>query len=254
MSLLALQQDFRAWLHVGQEPSDPSFSGEARAGLDVYQNNYHGQIVTCLDESFAVTRAWLGDEAFQDAIVAHTARMPPHSWSLDHYPDDFPSTLAHNYPRDAEVAELAMLELALSQAFVAADSVPVAPGDLAGVEWDRARLNLTPSLRMCALTTNAAAIWSAITAETMPPPVELLPKKAEILVWRYSETPRFRTIDQAEADALRQIDSGMDFGSLCAALDAAGGDEPAAIAGQWLAQWISDGLIIGIEGEAKCVN
>jgi hypothetical protein len=254
MSLLALQQDFRAWLHVGQGPSDPRISGEARAGLDVYRNNYRGQIVACLEESFAVTRAWLGEAAFQDAIFAHTGRKPPHSWSLDHFPDDFPSTLARLYPGDAEVTELATLELALSHAFVAADAVPVVPGDLAGVEWDRARLHLTPSLRMYGLTTNAPAIWWAITAETMPPPVELLPNRGEILVWRHDETPRFRTTDQAEADALRHIDKGMNFGLLCAALVDAGGDDPAAVAGQWLAQWISDGLIIEIEGETRCVN
>ena len=251
MSLLALQQDFRAWLHVGEVPSAPRFSQDARAGLDIYQNNYRGQIVACLDESFAVTRAWLGDEAFQDAIFAHTGRMPPHSWSLDHYPDDFPSTLAQLYPGDAEVTELAMLELALCQAFVAADAVPVATSDLAGVEWDRARLHLTPSLRMCGVTTNASAIWSAITAEAMPPPVELLPNKGEILVWRQDESPQFRTTDQAEADALRHIDKGMDFGSLCAALLDAGGDDPASVAGRWLAQWISDGLIIEVEGETN---
>ena len=208
----------------------------------------------CLDERFAVTRAWLGEEAFQDAIFAHAGRMPPHSWSLDHYPDDFPSTLAQLYPGDAEVAELATLELALGHAFVAADAVPVVPGDLAHVEWDRARLHLTPSLRMCGLTTNAPAIWSAITGEAMPPPVALLQDGGEILVWRHGETPRFRTTDRPEAVALRQVDSGMNFGSLCATLVDAGGDDPASTAGGWLAQWLSDGLIIGIEGEAKCVS
>lgn len=254
MSLLALQQDFRAWLHLGQAPSDARFSTDARAGLDVYQNNFRGQIVACLDESFAVTRAWLGEEAFQAAIVAHAARVPPGSWSLDHYPDDFPLTLAYLYPADAEVTELATLELALGHAFVAADAVPVVAGDLAGVDWDLARLHLSPSLRITPVTTNAPAIWSAITAETSPPPVTLLPDGGEILVWRSGETPRFRTTDQAEADALRHVGEGMLFGTLCTALVDAGGDDPATVAGRWLAQWISDGLIVEIEGEARCVN
>jgi len=254
MSLLALQQDFRAWLHLGQAPSEARFLVGARAGLDVYQNNFRGQIVACLEGSFAITHAWLGDEAFRTGIVAHADRLPPRSWSLDHYPDDFPATLALLHPADAEVADLATLELALAHAFVAPDAVPVVACDLSAVDWDLARLYLSPSLITYSMTSNAPAIWSAITAGTLPPPAALLPDAVELVVWRYGETPRFRTTDRAEADALRHVGQGMPFGTLCATLIDAGGQDPATVAGRWLAQWISDGLIVGIKGETICIN
>ena len=61
-------------------------------------------------------------------MVAHVARVPPSSWTLDAYPRDFPATLAPLYPDDPEVAELAVLELALAEAFVGADAAgPIAP-------------------------------------------------------------------------------------------------------------------------------
>lgn len=251
MSLLALQQDFRAWLHVAMPPSDPRLASGGQAGLAVYQNNFRGQIIACLDDSFAVTRAWLGEDAFRAAIVAHVERSPPCSWSLDHYPDGFPATLAHIYPHDAEVVELAALEVALADAFVAADAIPVTAAELVDVDWDRANLRLSPTLSIRPLTTNALAIWTAITAGTAPPPASVLPDSGTMIVWRQGETPRFRATDWAEADALEQIGNGMDFGSLCASLLETGGDEPAMVAGRWLAQWISDGLIVDIEGEAR---
>lgn len=247
MSLLALQQDVRAWLHLGDMPSAVRFPLETHAGLAVYQNNFRGQIIACLDESFAVTRAWLGDDAFRAAIVEHVAQASPSSWSLDHYPDAFPSTLGQLYSADPEVGEIARLELALGTAFVAADAVPVAANELANVDWDRARLHLCPSLRRLPLTSNAPAIWSAITAGKTTPPVELRSNGSELLVWRKGEAPHFRTADDAEALALQHVADGLDFGSLCAELVDTGGGDPALVAGRWLAQWISDGLIVAIE-------
>ena len=251
MSLLALQQDFRAWLHVGTLPSETPLARAARDRLDVYQNNFRGQIIACLDESFAVTRAWIGDQAFRAMVVAHVERAPPHSWSLDHYPYDFPATLVRAYPDDADVVELAALEIALARAFVADDFVPIGTDHLTGVDWEQAMLSLSPTLCISHLTTNAPAIWSAIIGGRSPPPASLFPDAGALVVWRQGETPCFRATDLREATALKQIADGTAFGQLCARLAETGEDEPALVAGQWLAQWISDGLIVGIEGEAR---
>ena len=251
MSLLALQRDFRAWLHLATPPFEPSLTTRMQAGLDVYQNNFRGQIIACLEESFAVTRAWLGDDAFLAVVVEHVEHSPPRSWSLDHYADGFPDALNRAYPRDAEVTELAMLEIALANAFVAVDAVPLMAPDLADVDWDQAKLYLSPTLSIHPLTTNALAIWSAIRSGTAPLPASLLPDVSAMLVWRHGETPQFRATDHTEANALRQVSSGVTFGSLCAGLVDTGGDEPAMVAGRWLAQWISDGLIVAIEGEGR---
>ena len=250
MTLLALQRDFRAWLDIGDDTQAARFPSSAKAGLLIYQNNFRAQVAECLELSFPVTRQWLGDDAFHASIVTHLARLPPSSWTLDAYPRDFPATLAQLYPDDPEVTELAQLELALAEAFVARDASPVAVASLAGVNWNHATLVLSPSLRIDPLTTNAPAIWSAITAETPPPAAEGLSCPAALLSWRNGEVPSFRTIDQAEADALRSLLGGSNFRSLCAQLAGKLGEEAAiAASGQWLGQWIADGLIIDIKGE-----
>jgi hypothetical protein len=242
MSLLALQRDMRDWLDQGSENIAARFPVSARAGLGIYQNNYRAQLAACLEESFPVTLAWLGGDAFHEAVVAHVEADSPSSWTLDRYPCGFPGTLRRLYSDDQEVAELAALELALAEAFVAADA-PLLAVDMTKVDWDQAVFSFVPSLSCQPLSTNAPAIWSAVMAGEPPPPATMLPAPGALIVWRSDEACRFRAIEAREAEALRFLRGpNARFGSLCAGL----GEEQAEDVGQWLGQWIGDGLIAGI--------
>lgn len=245
MSLLGVQRDMRAWLDDGREETAVAFSAGARAGLNIYQNNYRTQLANCLEESFPVTLAWLGGDAFHAAIVAHVEAVSPSSWTLDHYTRDFPLTLARLFPSDPEVGDLAFLELALGEAFVAPDSAPLAC-DLTEVDWDRAALAFIPSLTIHPLSTNAPAIWSAINADQEPPAVSQLPKAGALLVWRSDEACRFRATDHRECDALLFLmGRASTFGTLCATL----GTEHVEQVGLWLGRWLADGIIAAISRE-----
>jgi hypothetical protein len=247
MSLIELQRDMRAWLVAEDESAAARYGAPAAPGLRVYQNNYRAQLVACL-ESFERTRDWIGGEAFHRAVVAHIDRLPPSSWTLDAYGRDFPATLALLYPGDPEVAELAWLDMALDEAFVARDADALAADALGGVDWDRAVLQVTPSLDLADLTTNAPAIWSALVAGEVPPAAAPLPEPGALLVWRQDETPRFRAIDQYERQALLALRAGLPFARLCEAMVEALGEEAGiARTGAMLGQWLGDGLIVGIE-------
>ena len=244
MTLLALQCDFRDWLKSGGEQQAARFPESARAGLAIYQNNYRAQLTDCLEESFPATLAWLGGEAFHAAVVAHVEAAPPSSWTLDLYPRDFPATLRNLYPDDPEVGDIAMIEFALGEAFVANDAPPLAL-DLSLVDWDSARFGFVPSLAIYKLATNAPAIWSAIIAGEDPPAATILRKDSAVIVWRTDETCRFRSIDMPESDALSYLSApGTTFGSFCNS-----GRAHAEEIGQWLSQWIADGIIAQI---AEC--
>ncbi len=248
MSLLALQRDVRSWL-IDEDAAAAIRIGEGAApGLRVHQNNYRSQLVACLEESFGRTRDWIGGEAFHEAVVAHIDRVPPSSWTLDAYPRDFPATLAMLYPDDAEVAELAWLDCALGEAFVGPDAEALTADSLADVDWDRAILRFSPTLDIADLTTNATAIWSALTADEVPPAVELLPEAGAILVWRQGMAAQFRAIDRSEQRILLSARAGLSFADLClATVDAHGEEEGIARAGAMLGQWIRDGLISAID-------
>jgi Putative DNA-binding domain len=248
MSLLALQRDFRAWLIIGESCEAAKFGAAARAGLGVYQNNYRAQLVACLEDAYARVKAWLGDEPFLAATIAHIEQTHPRDWSLDRYGHDFAETLRTRYPQDPEVAELAWLDRTLADVLVAPDANPLEPDQLAIVDWEHAVLRLTPSLRLGRLTTNSAAIWSALSAGTVPPSVEQLPTPATLLVWRQGFTSCFRTLDGRETQAIEHVRAGRTFGALCANLVGSEGEEAGVrIAGTWLAQWLREGLLVGVE-------
>lgn len=245
MTLLTLQREMRAWLR-GDDTAERCFGPAARAGLDVYQNNYRTQLMACLTDKFERTMAWLGDDAFRFAAAQHIDQTPPHDWTLDNYGTDFPRTLQTLYPNDPEVAELAWLDLALASAFVGPDSEPASPQSLTTIDWHRAILQFTPTLRLGQALTNSTAIWSALSSGKTPPPVEALPQPVAVLVWRKEFTSCFRTLDATEAAAIAHVRQGGTFGTLCSTLIEAEGDaEGVRIAGELLAQWLRDELVVG---------
>lgn len=246
--LIELQRDMRAWLVREDEIAAERIGTGAGPGLRIYQNNYRAQLAACLEDSFARTRDWIGEEAFHHAIVAHVGRVPPSSWTLDAYPRDFPATLALLYPDDPEVAELGWLECALGEAFVGPDAPALTVDALGATDWDRALLHVTPTLDLGPLSTNVPAIWTALAAGQMPPAVELLPEPGSILVWRQDQVSKFRAIDQIERQALLAVRGGLSFAALCDAMVATyGQDDGIARAGQLLGQWLADGLITAVE-------
>jgi hypothetical protein len=248
MSLLELQRDFRAWIAAASDDAADRLGPAARPGLDVYQNNYRASLVAVLTEAFERVHAWIGDERFLSTAVAHIDAVPPHAWTLDAYAKGFPATLERLFPDDPEIGELGWLDLALSEAFVGADSVPVDPATFADIDWDAAILRFGPTLRTTSFRTNAAAIWSALSAEEMPPAVEWLPDPATIIVWRQGLVSCFRTAEPGEADAIELVQGGASFGAVCAAMiERLGEDAGVPAAGQMLGRWIGDGLIVGID-------
>ncbi len=254
MTLAETQRDLCAWLQAEAPDAAWRLGARAAPGLKIYLNTYRAQLVGCLEQSFARTREWIGDAAFHEAVIRHIGRVPPSSWTLDAYPRDFPDTLRLLYPADPEIVELAVLESALDDAFVGPDTDPVAAAIIAAVDWDRAVLHFCPTLDLHPATTNAAAIWTALTADEMPPQAVALLTPGALLVWRQAMVSRFRTIDAAEHHALLLARAGMPFAALCAILvETHGEHDGVALAAAYLGRWLSDELLIDItQGENRC--
>jgi hypothetical protein len=252
VNLLSLQEDFRSWLTTESADSSARLGEQARAGLAVYLNNYRSQLIACLAESFPAARCWLGAPQFDAAAATHIDRSPPHAWTLDAYAAGFPATLEELYPAEPLVTELARLELALAAAFIGTDAAPIDTATMGGVDWDSAVIHLAPTLAMLPVTTNVAAIWSAISAGEPPPTAERLSDVMRIVIWRKNFTPMFRTALPHEAGVLGQVSEGQTFGAICAALVERLGEDPGTTAAaKMLAQWLGDGLIAGISVKAE---
>jgi hypothetical protein len=252
MTLAQIQAGFRAWLVDDDIHAVPHVSPHAFAGLAVYQNNYRAQLIGCLESSFPQVRQWLGEEAFLEAAVTHVHRHPPHAWTLDVYADDFGKTLEALYPDNPDLHELAWIEHAVSDAFVAADAEPLPPEALGNVDWSTAQIRLTPSLRSRAATTNAEAVWSALCADHTPPESEMLAQARGLLVWRRDYRSWLKEIDALEHAALLRLQRDGSFESLCEWLVLQLGEEEGVErAGILLAGWLNAGLIVGTEAEME---
>lgn len=248
MTLAELQRDFRTWLTTASDDSAIRLGGGAMAGLDVYQNNYRAQLVGCLEEAFPRVRAWMGDDLFLNAVITHIDSHPPHAWTVDAYAGGFGETLATLFPENPDLQELAWIESALSEVFVAADAEPLSLEALSTVDWDTARLHLTPSLVTRVLTTNAERIWSALWEEQSVPEGEMLAEPGGLMVWRRQFTSRLKPVDALEHEALLHLQQHGSFATLCDLLvERLGETEGVTKAGELLANWLGSELIIGIE-------
>lgn len=243
MNLARLQQTFRTWLVSGSDQSAQALGNKA-TGLAVYQNNYRAQLVGCLEQAFPHLRRWVGAEAFLAACVSHIDDYPPHAWTLDVYPEGFHLTLGAMFPDNPDVHELAWIELALSQAFVAADATALPVQALATVDWEAAVVHLTPSLYCHRLSTNAQDIWSALCEQAPLPEAQMLGETGGLLVWRRQLTSRLRQVDTLEYEALLHLQGDGNFAGLCQWLVAQLGEEQGVIrAGELLAGWVASELI-----------
>lgn len=245
MRLATLQAKFGRWLQAESAEAATALGGGP--GLDVYLNNYRSQLITALESGYPQLQRWLGETAFLAAAAQHIDAAPPRAWTLDAYGADFAETIAQLYPDDPECAELAGIEAGLAAAFTTPDVAPVAIEALGAIDWDGARLRFVPSLTLLPAATNAGALWQALSADATPPPVELLPAPAVVLLWRQGFHPSFRSAEAAEAEAIGQLRAGACFGDFCASMAAARGAEAgAARAGALLGRWLQDGLITAI--------
>jgi hypothetical protein len=245
VSLLSTQREFERWLTCETVGLHERFGARPQAGLAVYLNNYRSQLMSCLASSFPVTRAYLGDLAFDSAAAAHIEDSPPHAWTLDAYAMEFPATLERLHV--SPTGELARLELGLAMAFVGPDASPVDTASLRNIDWDAAVLQLAPTFALLSVTTDVCALWAAIRVQR-PPPVDLrLAEPASIAIWRNAFESRFRAVTSIEADALSQIRMRRSYGEICRRLvERMGKEQGIAMAGGLLAQWLTDGLIVGV--------
>jgi hypothetical protein len=248
MTLLTLQRGMRDHLINGADKIKAQIRGDASPRLAVYHHAYRAQLLACLRDTFERVWAWLGDAGFEAAARMHIESHPPRSWTMSAYGDDFDRTLSGLYPDDQEVAELARLDWSLRRAFDGPDATPIALEALSGIDWDGAILRILPTLRMTSISTNCAAIWTALSEKNAPPAAARLHAPTALRVWRKDFSPHFRAVDSIEQQALLMASDGASFGAICSVIAAR--MEPAKapeVAGALLASWLQDGLIIAVE-------
>ena len=220
--------------------------------LHIYHNAYRVRLQENLQDAFEKTWAYLGDETFAASALAFLEENPPQHRNLRWHGAEFPQFLAEQFPQDADIAELALIDWQLRHAFDGPNATPVQPTELAGLsaeDWESVGFRFAPTFFIAPLRYNTVSIWHALDQEQAPPTAEALPEPSWLLIWRKGWQPHFRTIQAVEQAALSQLHGGASFAAVCAALGEQFSDQEAAtVAGESLGTWLQDELIVWLTG------
>lgn len=229
----------------------------ARAPTDemvgVYCNAYRARLAEILEQDLQTVARYLGETLFSHVaagyIDAHPSDARNARWFSRHAPGFL--TRTEPFARWPQVAELAAIELALADAFDAADSPAFAVSDLTATppeDWAHLTLRAHPAFRRLDMTTNAFDIWQALQSgagDVAPPTPEVLDAPQALLIWRQDARSRLRALSPAEARGLDALRHGATFAEACEAMALPGADGETVDAAQavtYLAGWCASGL------------
>jgi hypothetical protein len=227
-------------------------AADATTRLDVYANAYFYRIHGVLEKDYPALAKALGDDAFNDVVTSYLLVHPSTHPSLRYAGAELGAFLADHAAakgvrqRAPWASDLARLEWAMVDAFDAADAAPLARDAVAALAPERfasLTLELRPGTSLLVQNWPVHSLRAACDAgEAVEAPANPAPES--VVVWRPSETVRYRTADAVEATALSLLRNGTTFGELCDHL-ARSGDEDStpAVAAALLERWLADGLL-----------
>jgi hypothetical protein len=217
--------------------------------FDVYRNAYVLRLIEFLANDYEKLKALLGEEQFDAMARAYVAATPSRTPNARWYGHRLPEFLRTepDYAGVPEMADLAALEKALTDAFDADDAASLTMDELADLEaesWGALTFRPHPSAARIDLSTNATDIWRALHRDETPPSPATGDKPVPVLVSREDGMASFRVLEDDEAMMWDEAANGVSFAVLCEMMAAHAGEEQAAPrAAGFLSAWIQRGLL-----------
>jgi hypothetical protein len=239
-------QDFSAVIRTGA-----GFDGDAIAcprypaarGVEVYRNNYRGNLHDALAGAYPVIRRLVGEEFFRFLAKRFIEAHPSRSGDLHRYGGELAEFLTRfgNTRHLPYLPDMARLEWAYHRAYFAPDAAPfdltrlatVAPESYSGLHWQ-----LHPSCTLLVTGFPVAAIWRA-HQDGADFRIDLDRGGEHLLVHRKDLRPDIAAIAPAELHWLAQLQQDVAMGAGTEATLAAHPDfDLAAVLRRWLAQGV----------------
>ena len=243
---------FAAALAQGRPPAGiGKRGGRPDAGrFRVYRNNVGVALAGALAKRFPVVRQLVGDAFFAAMAQTYVALERPSSPVMSHYGDGFPA-FVETYPPAAALAylaDVARLEVAVSQAYHAAEAEVADLATLGAVPPERLEgisLRPHPAVRLLISRHPVGTIWSAHQSDCVRPVENWIGET--ILVTRPHADIRLTILPPADASFVAAILQGRPVGA------AAAGDHRIEEIGRALIALFQFGAIEGLsipEGSA----
>lgn len=255
MSLAAQQEQLWQWIVGDAAVRDTALMVKAGAlspdeRVNVYAEQYWLRLRDVLRGEFEHVRAVLGDDDFDVLAAKYVKAHPSTHFSLNWLGQHLPAFLRAQPVEGAPfLADLAELEWARSQAFIADDSPVVSAEALAVVTPETAatvRFTLTPSVRVLQHGFDVRPLFRAIADGASWSEVGMPPSPTSLVVFRQGFTVFHDAVSSAEAEALTRAMTGASLPELCDAF-AEFGDEAAPRAFQAIGSWVNEGMVSRID-------
>jgi hypothetical protein len=196
--------------------------------LEIYNRQYWFRLIAAVSEDFPSLNAILGEDIFDQLIVAYLKENPSTSFSLRDLSAKLPSWLEHHPEFTGAnhnlAVDVARLEWAYIEAFDAAACPALAAPDLAGLTPESV-LSLQPHIQLLALryaadeivlaahkskpdgevASNAVSARKSTRRLRLP---RLKPMPLYLVIHRYEDSVYYRRIDPEEFQLLAAIQSG----------------------------------------------
>jgi hypothetical protein len=231
----------------------PSRHLAPRDRIAIYSGMYVSRLHECLEADYPALGRFVGPEKFVKLVRAYLRRFPSRHYSLNVLGRHMAEFLDGDVkiPRRALLADIARLELAMSEVFDEEGSETLRPADLATLspaEWAGMRVKLVPALRLRAFAHRTNAIVSALRQEQSLPDLRRMPTfvavyRKDWVVWRMD-------LSRSMFEILSELKKGEPL-SHALAVGASHFEgslaelQPAV--GRWFSEWSAEGFFASIE-------
>jgi hypothetical protein len=191
--------------------------------FDVYRNNVVAGLSNALETAFPVLRKLLGEQNFKGLAGIYVRKHPPATPLIMFFGAEMPGFL-EGLPQLAHLPylpDVARLELAMREAYHAADADPIAPETLRSlppVDLLGLRVGLHPALRVFASPYPVHGIWARNMIAGAPKP-RIAPET--VMVTRPGYDPVQTVVPRGTDLLLAALSDGATLGDAIAAAQAA---------------------------------
>jgi len=238
------------------DPSDvdrvvlPSTTLTAVERVGVYQGMYLLRMIEALEGDYPAVAHFLGEEKFAEVVTRYVAQHPSTSYTFNRLGERFPEFLkaSRGIPRKSFVADLARLELAVTEVFDApesaawpADAVATIPEDA----WPGAVLKPIAAFRLGAYGYPVNAYLQSVKEENHDHP-DVGRKATFVAVWRKGFEVWRLDLSKPAYEFLGALAKGRPFGKAVAAAARGIQGNPGDQLFRWLRDWVAEGMFQGV--------
>jgi hypothetical protein len=218
--------------------------------VGVYQGMYLLRMVEALQNDYPAVAHFLGDDEFAELVTRYCEAHPSRSYTLNRLGERFPQFIAGSrwLRRRGFLADLARLELAVTEVFDAPETPPLTAEAIAAVreeDWPNAVLEPIAALRAMSFAHPVNAYLQSVKDDDHDHP-STARKASPVVVWRKSYEVWRLDVDERPFALLQALLKGQPFGKAVARaardLEAVGA-EPIY---RWLRDWVAEGMFAGI--------